>query len=168
MSCCGPGRSLVLCVIVQSTTSRGLLRRQILQTDAGTSSEWNRTGVFVRRAALPWSSVTKGEPIARGYEAIVYGDHGPYIEFREEQIYWPTFCRHKLKGPSRTHFEHYNRDISIKLYGQFKTVADQPNPPADSNPFACSNNRPEGYADYRPGRFYTSADALFESGGCAR
>ena len=111
---------------------------------------------------------SKGEPIARGYEAIVYGDHGPYVEFKEEQIYWPTFCRHKLKGPGRTHFEHYNRDVSIKLYGQFKTVADQPNPPADSNPFACSNNRPEGYADYRPGRLYMSADALFESGGCAR
>ncbi|CAE7868504.1 PDRP1 [Symbiodinium necroappetens] len=105
---------------------------------------------------------SKGEPIARGYEAIVYGDHGPYIEFKEEQIYWPTFCRHKLKGPGRTHFEHYNRDVSIKLYGQFKTVADQPNPPADSNPFACSNNRPEGYADYRPGRLYMSADALFD------
>ncbi|CAE7444828.1 RP1 [Symbiodinium pilosum] len=107
-----------------------------------------------------------GELVACGYEAIVYGDHGPYVEFKEEQIYWPTFYRHRLKGPGRTHFEHYNHDVSIKLYGQFKTVADQPNPPAAfPNPFSCSNNRPEGYADYRAGRLYMSCDAFFEVGG---
>ncbi|CAE6945492.1 RP1 [Symbiodinium natans] len=110
-----------------------------------------------------------GELVARGYEAVVYGDHGPYIEFKEEQIYWPTFCRHRLKGPGRTHFEHYNRDVSIKLYDQFKTVADQPDPPAAfPNAFSCSNNRSEGYADYRAGRLYTSVDSFFEAGGrCA-
>ena len=110
-----------------------------------------------------------GELVARGYEGIVYGDHGPYLEFKEEQIYWPTFCRHKLKGPGRTHFEHYNADVSLKLYGQFQTVADQPNPPSGfPNPFSTSNNRPEGYADYRPGRIYLSCDAFFEAGGhCA-
>ena len=105
-----------------------------------------------------------GELVALGYESIVYGDHGPYIEFNEQQICWPTFCNHKLKGPGRTHFEHYNQNVSIKLYDQFQTVADQPNPPAD-NPFSSANNRPDGYADYRPGRLYMSCDLFFSEGG---
>ncbi|CAK9018161.1 unnamed protein product [Durusdinium trenchii] len=105
-----------------------------------------------------------GELVACGYEAIVYGDHGPYIEFNEDQIHWPTFCQHKLKGPDRTHFEHYNKDVSIKLYDQFQTVANQPNPPPD-NPFSTANNRPDGYADYRPGKLYISCDLFFSAGG---
>eukprot|EP00438_Fugacium_kawagutii_P021134 Skav230962 [mRNA] locus=scaffold644:10337:11146:+ [translate_table: standard] len=105
-----------------------------------------------------------GELIARGYDAIVYGDHGPYLEFREEQIHWPSLCYHKLKGPGRTHFEHYNKDQSVKCYDQFQTVANQPNPP-DDNPFSVANNRPDGYADYRPGRLYISCDFFFGEGG---
>lgn len=105
-----------------------------------------------------------GELIACGYEAIVYGDHGPYMEFNEDQIHWPSFCYHKLKGPGRTHFEHYNKDKSVKCYDQFRTVANQPNPPPD-NPFSSANNRPDGYADYRQGRFYISCDFFFAEGG---
>ncbi|CAJ1348634.1 unnamed protein product [Effrenium voratum] len=105
-----------------------------------------------------------GDLIACGYEAVVYGDHGPYVEFKEEQLQWAAFTRHKLKGPGRTHMEHYNADESVKVYDQFRTVANQPNPPPD-NEFSCANNRPEGYADYRPGRIYMSCDAFFASGG---
>ena len=109
----------------------------------------------------------RGDLVAAGYEAIVYGDHGPYFELCEEQIHWPSFCHHKLKGPGRTHFEHFTHDESIKLYGQFQSVHNQPNPPPD-NPFSCANNRPEGYADYRPGKFYISCDLFFEEGGRIR
>lgn len=107
---------------------------------------------------------SSGDLIARGYEAIVYGDHGAYLEFNEDQIHWPSLCYHKLKGPERTHFEHYNKDETVKCYDQFQTVANQPNPPSD-NPFSCANNRPDGYADYRPGRLYVSCDLFFSEGG---
>ena len=29
--------------------------------------------------------------LARGYERIVYGDHGPYLELTASQIHWPSF-----------------------------------------------------------------------------
>ena len=41
-----------------------------------------------------------------------------------------------------------------KLYRQKLSVKNQPNPP--SGPLSCKNNRPEGYADYRPGLCYIS------------
>ena len=107
-----------------------------------------------------------GAVVATGYEAVVYGDHGPYVEFVEAQICWQIFQWHVLKGPKRTHFEHYNGDRSIKLYGQFNTVGDQPNPPP--GPFSASNNRRDGYADYRVGYFYLSPDAFFSAGGSVR
>lgn len=104
-----------------------------------------------------------GNIIAMGYEAIVYGDHGPYIEFKESQICWPMFTHHVLKGPGRVHFEHINSDGSVKLYDQFKAVDNQPNPPPGV--YATPNNRPDGYADYRPGLIYVACDDFFTGGG---
>ena len=43
---------------------------------------------------------------------------------------------------------------NTKLYKQKLSVKTQPNPP--SGPLSCKNNRPEGYADYRPGKCYIS------------
>lgn len=100
----------------------------------------------------------RGKQVARGYDRIVYGDHGPYIEFRSEQICWEAFPHHKLKGPSRHYHEHYTADRSVKLYDQFNTVHDQPNPPPGT--YSCNNNRPEGYADYRVGKLYISPDDI--------
>jgi len=104
-----------------------------------------------------------GSCVALGFNAIVYGDHGPYIEFTQAQICWPTFTDHTLKGPGRTHFEHRNADASVKLYDQFKSVGDQPNPPPGQ--FAVQCNRADGYADYRPGCVYMACDSFFASGG---
>merc|ERR1719188_2861300 len=30
-------------------------------------------------------------PVALGYDRIVYGDHGPYVEFSPEHICWDSF-----------------------------------------------------------------------------
>ena len=103
----------------------------------------------------------RGEVIARGYERLVYGDHGPYIEFRPRQICWDAFVHHKVKGPGRHYHEHYTSDSGVKLYDQFRTVRDQPNPPPGK--YSCNNNRREGYADYRVGRLYISPDDILVS-----
>jgi hypothetical protein len=99
-----------------------------------------------------------GKILAIGYERVVYGDHGPYIEFTTEQINWEVFVHHQIKGPASYYHEHYNLDRSVMLYNQFKTVHNIPNPPEGK--YAVNNNRPEGYADYRIGRLYLDPEDL--------
>jgi hypothetical protein len=102
---------------------------------------------------------------AKGYCRIVFGDHGPYFELLPFQVDWTFFRDHLLKGPQRHYHEHWmtvceNDSVTdkesnkLKLYDQFRGVDDEPNPP--SGPSSANNNRPEGYADYRPGRLYVS------------
>jgi len=94
----------------------------------------------------------QGTVLFKGYERIVYGDHGPYLEFLAHNVMDTQFGQ-----PLAGHY--YNRRYPlqngerIKLYCQKKTVADRPNPPKQGR-FSTANDRPEGYADYRPGRFY--------------
>lgn len=107
-----------------------------------------------------------GNVVAVGYNSLVFGDHGPYFEFVHEQVCWQTFPQHLLKGPTRTHFEHYNGDGSVKLYDQFRTVKNQPNPPPGE--FSTPNNRPDGYADYHVGCLYMAIDEFFAHGGSLR
>jgi hypothetical protein len=102
---------------------------------------------------------------AKGYSRIVFGDHGPYFELLPFQVDWTFFRDHLLKGPQRHYHEHWmticekdsvtdKESNKLKLYDQFRGVEDEPNPP--SGPSSANNNRPEGYADYRPGRLYVS------------
>ena len=93
--------------------------------------------------------------VASGYERIVYGDHGPYFEFRRDQIMWENFPTEILKSNFAYYDEAYSADRGIKLYLQKKTVADRPNPPAGI--WSTRNYRKGGYADYRPGMVYMSA-----------
>ena len=93
--------------------------------------------------------------IATGYERIVYGDHGPYFEFRPDQIIWKNFPTEKLKSKLAYYDEAYSANRSIKLYLQKKTVEDRPNPPAGM--WSTRNYRQGGYADYKPGMVYMSA-----------
>ena len=44
---------------------------------------------------------------------------------------------------------------------QIRTVAEKPNPPRSGN-YEVAMNRPDGYADYRVGAVYVSADAIVE------
>jgi len=98
-----------------------------------------------------------GNLLAAGYERMVYGDHGPYIEFCSYDINWTEtgFCSQgREKRTFRYYDEMYNETNTIKLYCQLRDVKDQPNPPP--GPGSTRNNRPDGYADYVVGRFYLS------------
>jgi hypothetical protein len=88
-----------------------------------------------------------------GYERIIFGDHGPYIEFHSEHIKienWYT---------QRTGIGYYDKffprdETYIMMYGQRRTVENLPNPPKGKRSF--NGNRKEGYADYKVGMFYIS------------
>lgn len=89
--------------------------------------------------------------IAIGYLRIVYGDHGPYLEFLHEHIEWSQwYCKRKKIG-------YYNKWFAVDqsglmLYEQIKDVKLLRNPPPGL--FSFNGNRSEGYADYRIGRYY--------------
>jgi hypothetical protein len=113
--------------------------------------------------------------VAVGYERIVYGDHGAYIELSESQIRWRAWPHYFDKRKYNSYFnEYYTRASHIMweskwkrwdsnptkgvlmLYAQSRSVSDRPwAPGAGSEPHA---GRPNGYADYRPGYYYVAAD----------
>ena len=93
--------------------------------------------------------------IASGYERMVYGDHGPYFEFRPDQIMWGNFPKEVKKSKHAYYDEAYSANRSIKLYLQKKTVEDRPNPPAGI--WSTRNYRKGGYADYKLGMVYMAA-----------
>mmetsp|Transcript_118252 Transcript_118252/g.339256 ORF Transcript_118252/g.339256 Transcript_118252/m.339256 type:complete len:649 (-) Transcript_118252:55-2001(-) len=95
-------------------------------------------------------------PVALGYERIVYGDHGPYVEFAAHQICWSTFPN-IIERPAGCFFdEMWTADGMTMLYAQKRHVTNKPNPP--SGPWSASNNRPEGYANYVVGRYYIACE----------
>lgn len=88
-----------------------------------------------------------------GYNRIVFGDHGPYLEFEKENVIFDNWiCKRKNIG---YYDKYYPTDkTSILLYAQRSTVNNLPNPPKGSRSF--EGNRKEGYADYIVGRYYIS------------
>lgn len=94
--------------------------------------------------------------IATGYERIVYGDHGPYIEFSDHQIRWSAFPRFKPRSPWSYYDLWCTSDQRLELYAQKRRVTGKPNPP--SGQWSVCNHRPEGYADYRVGMCYVAID----------
>lgn len=92
-------------------------------------------------------------PLAQGYIRIVYGDHGPYLEFLKEQIFWAHWNLIR-SGIGYYDIWHPIGEISPVLYDQRRTVANLKNPP--KGPRSFKGNREEGYADYRMGRLYLS------------
>lgn len=97
---------------------------------------------------------TAGILFARGYSRIVYGDHGPYLEFLPSQVIAPLTPHFQGKAPANAYYEWLDvkGDTKTKVYSQLKTVADLPNPPSGG----FRGNRPEGYADYKPQHLYVS------------
>lgn len=97
--------------------------------------------------------------IGRGYRRVLYGDHGPYVEFSKDQVRWEAFPVVWRKGPRSYYHEHYTATKFVKAYEQRKTVGDKPNPPPGR--WTVRNNRYKtGYADYQPGVVYMAADAV--------
>lgn len=94
----------------------------------------------------------KGSLIAKGYVRVVYGDHGPYLEFMKDQVAWENLeCERKDVG---YYNKWYTKVGRVLVYDQLRTVENLPNPPAGK--FSFNGNRREGYADYRVGRVYVS------------
>ena len=112
--------------------------------------------------------------LARGYERLVLGDHGPYLELDRERVEWGN-AREVPGGAASFYREFRAVDPSpdpgsaaaaaaptlrtAKLYDQIRAVTGQRNPPRDSA-WAVANDRPEseGYADYVPGRVYVACE----------
>ena len=88
--------------------------------------------------------------IALGYNRIVIGDYGAFVEFREDQIRKERLIvkpgqEFRINDPQfsirvKYHWLTVNDGSGIKVYFQQKTVS---------------------YADYRPGMFYVSPYELF-------
>ena len=94
-----------------------------------------------------------GSVLAVGYSRVLYGDHGPYVEFGAEHVWLQNWTLNTSKQhPNRYYDKWYSPDGHSVLYDQRRPVTDQPNPPP--GPCSVNNNRPDGYADYRPGRYY--------------
>ena len=98
---------------------------------------------------------------SKGYNRIVYGDHGPYVEFLKEQVDLSRLRKNQAKTqqPLRYYDEWFANVVpqpaggaSVMLYEQLKRVDNQPNPPPGAH--SVPNNRSDGYADYNVGCFY--------------
>jgi len=90
-----------------------------------------------------------GKTIATEYTRIVYGDHGPYIEFDAASVDLGKWDIRK-KG-SQAWYDEARLD-GVMVYIQKRDVSTLPNPPAGKR--STRNNRKEGYADYKPGMLY--------------
>jgi hypothetical protein len=99
-----------------------------------------------------------GTLFAMGYVRVVYGDHGPYVEFEPRHI--RTRLRRKFNRPlpARCFYEWLEPEDGshVKVYDQKKEVRNLKNPP----PGGFRGDRPEGYADYRIGCIYVAPEEL--------
>lgn len=92
--------------------------------------------------------------IAIGYTRVVYGDHGPYVEFEKSNFVVDLIPKFNNSCPLDAYYEWMTvKDSSdIKIYRQLRDVRNLPNPPSPG----YKGNRKEGYADYLPGKYYVS------------
>lgn len=87
----------------------------------------------------------KGTPIAEGYERVVIGDYGAYVEVRKDKMHRASICvkkgeEYRYKDPhyaQSVKYYHYTTkdDSDVKIYFQQRVVT---------------------YADYKPDFFYIS------------
>lgn len=110
--------------------------------------------------------VYQGYLIARGYNRVVYGDHGPYVEFKAEHIVTPLidrFGRSNIIMPEEKDAKFYyfwlnpcinDETLDLKVYWQIKPVTNLPNAPKRADGKKSNFNRAEGYADYKRGLYY--------------
>jgi hypothetical protein len=95
-----------------------------------------------------------GVLFAVGYNRVVYGDHGPYVEFDRAQIKAELRARYKKSVQPEHYYEWLTpyTDKAMKVYDQKRTVQHMKNPPKGG----FRGNRAEGYADYKIGKVYVS------------
>lgn len=93
-----------------------------------------------------------GEHVSTGYERIVFGGRGPYVEFRKrnmhkECMYLPEDLAWKMDesyADKIFYYEFRTKEDYVKIYFQKKTV---------------------DYADYKIHRFYISPFDLYDENG---
>ena len=102
-----------------------------------------------------------GVLVAKGYIRVVYGDHGPYVEFRRRHFKKKLFGRFKRapkKLPKTSKWFYFwmfpRLCVGLKVYWQIKPVTNLPNAPRREDGKRSNFNREEGYADYKRNRFY--------------
>lgn len=128
--------------------------KRLLESRLNLSEEGNNTTVFRLKGC--------SDVFAVGYSRIVYGDHGPYVEFhkiniRKElyNIYGGKFDLSHVPPNSKYYYYWLKvRGSAVKIYYQLKTVANLQNAPkrADGKPHRFF--RKEGYADYKVDMLY--------------
>jgi hypothetical protein len=96
-----------------------------------------------------------GTLFAIGYIRVVYGDHGPYVEFERKHIkavLMPKFAGEDIDPARYYEWLYPTCDPTMKVYDQKRDVKKMKNPPEGG----FRGNRAEGYADYEVGMIYVS------------
>lgn len=95
-----------------------------------------------------------GTLFAEGYIRVVYGDHGPYVEFNKSHIKCKLVRKFNQPAPPDAYYEWLFPvgEIGVKVYDQRRDVKHLKNPPKGG----VMGNRKEGYADYVVGMIYVS------------
>lgn len=121
--------------------------------------------------------IPSGPLFSRGYERVVYGDHGPYIEYQREQILLELVSKKGVRAgrlympelPDESCHFYYLSLCPVdgdkvfkylKVYWQIRPVSDKPNAPRREDGQPSCFGRVEGYADYKRGFYYISPYAL--------
>ena len=104
------------------------------------------------------TSAKTGEHILRGYNRVVYGDHGPYVEFEGGMVMAQLRALDRSKEPHR-YYDTFYTACNTKVYWQRRSVGGKSNPPQNGS-YYCNNNREEGYADYKVGKWYVAVDEM--------
>lgn len=122
-----------------------IAEKELVERIKGLPEDGNSTTIFKTR---------RGTVFARGYVRVVYGDHGPYVEFDPSHIVIGLNRKFPHAPPARAFYEWLvpADGSTFKVYRQLKEVKHLKNPPAGG----FRGNRSEGYADYRIGAMYVS------------
>ena len=95
-----------------------------------------------------------GTLFARQWVRVVYGDHGPYLEYAPAMVLCPLRPKFNRPLPPDAYYEWLVPvdGSDLKVYDQKRDVQALKNPPKGG----FAGHRAEGYADYRPGMIYVS------------
>lgn len=158
-----------------STVNRLIDQRRV-QAKLGLKEVGDSSTVFRERPDPKSGKAPEdGDIIATGYERVIYGDGGAYVEVNEDQICWESWPHFFDKRYLAAYYDEYYTETShrkwserwecwsnstrglLMLYAQVHPVSDRPWAPgaAALNPHA---ERAGGYADYRQGYYYFTAD----------
>lgn len=168
---CGPGFVSTTLALDNRVRDRAMVEQHLKLPEDGTC--WSGNTRSLRLVDL------HGGLVATEYTRVLYGDHGPYLEFTLEQLAvgrriceWQSQAglHSTSSGPGAFYATHHtSKGEGAKVYEQYRTVASKPNPPRTGTQWVW-NDRPEGYADYRVGYYYISCFqvAVEEIGGDRR